>query len=353
MNRVITFAAAIFCTSIFCIADSNTCPVKCDFWVLAGQSNMQGYGKLPAQTGTDSRIIMLNMDNHWMPAQDPLHRLYAAVAPVHRNLMGYTLEQFEKLKTQSVNQSESGVGPGCFFAKHLVENGVSYVGLIPCAHGGTSMDQWSPTLKDEGDNSLYGAMINRIKLAGGKIKGVLWYQGENDSDERLSETYESKMLNFIDCLRRDVNDPEMPFLYVQIARLRIKGLPESRWRAVEKIREAQRRLMSLRPYTYMVTACDLPLDDAVHISYDGQQRLGRRLAEMALTYVYKKAGHANAIDVESIEAFNDAKPLPYIKVRFKGVSGKLFSDGRPADFDFLSVPQIDGADIPYMLMSRL
>jgi sialate O-acetylesterase len=209
------------------------------------------------------------------------------------------------------------------------------------------MDQWSPALKDKGDDSLYGAMMNRIKFAGGKIRGIVRYQGESDSDEKLSERYESKMLNFIDSIRRDVNDPCLPFIYVQIARLRFNGLPESNARAWETVRDAQRRIMSLRPNVYMVSACDLPFDDVVHISYDGQQRLGRRLAEIALTYVYKKTGHASAIDVESVEAFNDYKPRPYIKVRFKGVTGKLVSNGRPADLDFVSSQPINGTLIPY------
>ena len=49
------------------------------------------------------------------------------------------------------------------------------------AHGGTSMEQWDPAKKGEGGNSLYGSMLRQVKLAGGKVKGVLWYQGESDA----------------------------------------------------------------------------------------------------------------------------------------------------------------------------
>jgi sialate O-acetylesterase len=349
MYKTIVFAAAILLFPVFCIGDPNICPIKCDFWVLAGQSNMQGYGRLPAKCETDANIIMLNMDNTWIPAQDPLHRLYASKAAIHRSLMhpGCTKEEFEALRTKHPNGSESGVGPGYFFAKHLVENGVGAIGLIPSAHGGTSMERWSPALKDKGDDSLYGAMMNRIQFAGGKIKGILWYQGENECDPKLCDNYEGQTLNLIDSIRRDVNDPCLPFIYVQIARLRFNGLGEGNARAWEKVRESQRRIMSLRPNVYMVATGDLPLDDLVHISCEGQQRLGRRLGEMALTYVYKKPGHAKMIDIESIEAFNNAKPKPYIKVKFKGVSGKLLSQGRAADFDFVSSKPIEGMTVPY------
>ena len=35
-------------------------------------------------------------------------------------------------------------------------------GLIACAHGGTSMAQWSPKLKRLGGDSLYGARNNFV-----------------------------------------------------------------------------------------------------------------------------------------------------------------------------------------------
>jgi sialate O-acetylesterase len=348
MKHTIIFFVIISLKCACCSAEPNLFSDKCDFWILAGQSNMQGYGKLPVRPDSNSHIIMLNMDNTWMTAQDPLHRLFAASAPIHRKLMfgNCSDAEYEKAKSQKTNLSESGVGPGYFFAKHLVENGIENIGLIPCAHGGTSMDQWSPDLKEQGGNSLYGAMLNRISLVNYKIKGILWYQGENDTDENLSEKYQQKMLKFIDSLRRDVNNPNLPFLYVQIGRLRINGLPESRWRAVERVRESQRQIMSLRSNVYMAVSCDLPLDDAVHISADGQKRLGIRLAEMALRYVYEKAEHASEIDIESVVAYNKA-PEPYIKLRFKGVNGKLTAKGRPSDFDFISSNPIDGALSPY------
>jgi sialate O-acetylesterase len=36
-------------------------------------------------------------------------------------------------------------------------------------------------LKQKGGDSLYGAMIRRFELIGGKVAGVLWYQGESDA----------------------------------------------------------------------------------------------------------------------------------------------------------------------------
>jgi hypothetical protein len=339
---------SVLCSSE-CNAVVNPCPIAADLWVLAGQSNMQGYAVLREQAKPDRRIMMLNMDNKWMVAQEPVHRLYEAAAPIHRTLIvaGSSPAEYNKLKAQSQLLAVGGVGPGLFFAQHLVNNGVTGVGLIPSAHGGTSMDQWSPALKEKGDDSLYGAMINRIKSVGGKIKGVLWYQGESDTDEKMSLVYEQKMLDFIDSLRRDVNDPQLPILIVQIGRYVCNDLPASKGIAMEQVRESQRHIMSLRSNVYMVTGIDLPLDDVVHISFEGQKRLGNRLAEVALTKVYGKTGHADCIDVDSIKVFENSKSASYLKVRFKGVSGKLLSLGRPADFDLSTPPPADGYIIPY------
>ena len=49
------------------------------------------------------------------------------------------------------------------------------------------MEQWNPAKKEQGGNSLYGSMLRQVKLAGGKVRGVLWYQGESDAMERRLE----------------------------------------------------------------------------------------------------------------------------------------------------------------------
>jgi lysophospholipase L1-like esterase len=103
--------------------------------------------------------------------------------------------------------------------------------------------------------------------------------------------------------------------------------------------------MSLRENVYMVSAVDLTLDDLVHISYEGQKRLGRRMAEVALTEVYHLEGHARPIDVESI-SYNE-KELT-VKIQFSGVTGKLRSAGRVADFRITSEnPDVHNFTVAY------
>ena len=329
----------------FAFADDvkHPCPIDADIWVLAGQSNMQGAGKMRKQFPENPSIVMFNMDNTWQVAQHPLHRLYESVAPVHRNINKSSPEEWEKMREQSKQSPIGGVCPGLFFARHLYANGVNNIGLIPCAHGGTSMNQWDPEKKNLGDESLYGAMLNRIKMTGGNIKGLLWYQGESDAGD--PEAYENKMLRFIDAVRKDTEQPDLPIIFVQINRFYLVKTSEDHKRGWEQVKESQRRIMGLRKNVYMVSAVDLTLDDLVHISYEGQERLGRRMAEVALTKVYMQEGHANPINVESIEYIQGERT---VKVRFSGVSGKLQAQGRVADFHITSTdPEVDNYTVAY------
>ena len=60
----------------------NPCPLEADIFVLAGQSNMQGAGRSP-DTLTDSKLWMMNLDDRWMVARCPLHRIFEATAPAY------------------------------------------------------------------------------------------------------------------------------------------------------------------------------------------------------------------------------------------------------------------------------
>jgi sialate O-acetylesterase len=133
-----------------------------DLWILAGQSNMEGVGDLVNVQPADSRVHSFDQLDRWGVAQELLHNLPGAIDRVHwRNdpptrLTGEALGAFNR-------ERKKGSGMGLSFAVEMVKRTGVPIGLIPCAHGGTSMSQWDPTLKDKGGDSLYGAMIRRFK----------------------------------------------------------------------------------------------------------------------------------------------------------------------------------------------
>ncbi|MBC8008617.1 MAG: hypothetical protein H7067_00795 [Burkholderiales bacterium] len=54
-----------------------------DIWVLAGQSNMQGYGDLATGLRRAPEVFARCMAGVWGPAEEPLHVLEESPDPVH------------------------------------------------------------------------------------------------------------------------------------------------------------------------------------------------------------------------------------------------------------------------------
>lgn len=319
-----------------------------DIWVLAGQSNMQGAGLITKKYKPLPHVKVFNMDNTWIPAVPPTHRIYDAVSEVYKNLVlqnnpGLTEQDWQNAVEANKKSPLGGVGPDLSFAETIVKHTGNDVGLIPCALGATSMAQWDPAGLSQGDKSLYGNMINRIKMVGGNLKGILWYQGESETGPDLQASFEESFLNLVDSVRRDTGYPDLPFIYVQIGRDAVENDGNAiYW---EIIREKQRTVAYRRHNLFVVPAIDLPADDLIHIGTDGQERLGRRLARVALDKVYQTTdGAATAIDYAS---YGILPPLDVLhnrmKVRFVGVNGKLQAPGRPTGFTLRSDdPQKDG-----------
>ena len=111
------------------------------------------------------------------------------------------------------------------------------MGLIPCAYGGSALSRWEkqPGLADawEGnainipgsgeangkvDGDLYARMVRRTRLAlkqhpGAVLRGVLWHQGESDTNTiELAETYAERLTTLITDVRAEFDSPELPFL---------------------------------------------------------------------------------------------------------------------------------------------
>lgn len=253
-----------------------------DLWVLAGQSNMQGVGDLIDLTPPHASVMALGMDGKWVQAEEPLHWLVDSPDPVHS-----ADPATQKKRSEEEHKSRTkGAGLGLPFAVAMVEKTGVPIGLVICAHGGTSMEQWNPAKKSEEGKSLYGSMIRQVKLAGGKVAGVLWYQGESDAMGGAAEKYPKVFADFIAAVRSDFNDAELPFYFVQIGRFVNAGSPKG-WNAVQ---DAQRKLPDQIPGTAVVSVIDLELDDLIHVGTQGLKRAGKRLAQIALREVFGQEG---------------------------------------------------------------
>ena len=73
------------------------------------------------------------------------------------------------------------------------------IGLIPCAVGGSPIEAWQPTKYYEPTKSYpYDDALKRTKTAmqTGTLKGVLWHQGESDSDSGNAMIFTLLVLSF-------------------------------------------------------------------------------------------------------------------------------------------------------------
>ncbi len=82
------------------------------------------------------------------------------------------------------------------------------VGLIPCADGGTSLDQWRPA------SLLFDHACYMAELASrtSTIAGILWHQGESDCEDELYPLYEAKFSVILEAFRKKLNLYDVPFL---------------------------------------------------------------------------------------------------------------------------------------------
>ena len=281
-----------------------------DLWVLAGQSNMEGVGNLVDVTPPHPQVMSLGMDGKWARAEEPLHWLVDSPDPVHSgNPNDRARRSAEQHRTRA-----KGAGLGLPFAVALVEQTRVPIGLVACAHGGTSMEQWNPAKKNEGGNSLYGSFLRQVQLAGGKVKGVLWYQGESDANGEASKIYHRVFADFIASVRADLNQSDLPFYYVQIGRF-INGSDPKGWNAVQ---EAQRRLPERVPNTGVVSVIDLELDDLIHVGTHGLKRAGQRLARIAERELFGQIG-ATTPTLDRVSRGSNNTLI----VKFKGVNMRI------------------------------
>lgn len=170
-----------------------------DLYLLIGQSNMAGRGIPEAQDSTvHARVFSLDKNNDWKPAIDPIH--------------------FDK--------KLAGVGLGRTFGIEMANaNPSANIGLIPCAVGGSSIDIWIPGGYHKPTQSHpWDDMEKRLvyALKSGEIKGILWHQGESDSNPEKCDEYKSKLDDLIQRVRALSENPEAPFIAGEFGSFKFK-----------------------------------------------------------------------------------------------------------------------------------
>ncbi len=300
-------------------------PANLETWVLAGQSNMYGVGELAEALPPDPRVWNFTSQGAWEIAREPLHWARESYTPVNIEMCraGMTPEQKQTITPEEMAEEErrtrvTGAGLGLPFGTAMADVVGSSIGLIAAAHGGASMAQWSTAFKNQGGNSLYGAMFDRIARAGRQVRGLLWYQGESDTGPADSRAYPGLMMKWITQFRADIGQPDLPVLLVQLGNCTLDGwFNEEGWNYV---RHAQYALAEQLPHVAVTSAVDLGLDDVIHIDTAGQRRLGQRMARQALAMT-GRANYSQGPRLARVERVPIRESREGIRLHFTGVTG--------------------------------
>jgi len=232
-------------------------PAKGNFYIflMAGQSNMAGRGIIEAEdTLSNPLVLTLNKNNEWVYAKEPLH-------------------YYEPGRT--------GLDCGLSFGKEISKklgNQIT-IGLVPCAIGGSSIEQWLGDSTYRGV-TLYSNFLQKAKAASqyGIIKGMLWHQGESNTGTKSHVDYKNKLKSFFSKVRTDLQQRDMP-IYLGLLGL---YLTNSSFPYRDEINKDIKELSQTDSKIYLVKTSDFThLKDTIHFDSRSQRMMGKRFAKAA------------------------------------------------------------------------
>ena len=214
--------------------------------LLIGQSNMAGRGFLSEVTPIHNENIFMLRNGRWQMMTEPIH----------------------------FDRSVAGAGLAASFAQAWCnENKNEQIGLIPCAEGGSSIDEWNK------EGALFRHAVSETKFAmeNSELIAILWHQGESDAHSEKYKNYYQKLNDLVHSIRNELRALEIPFI--------IGGLGDYLGRSGfgKSCTEYDLINKELCKYTennkncYFVTGEKLYSNpDGIHINAESQRRFGIR-----------------------------------------------------------------------------
>lgn len=224
--------------------------------LMLGQSNMAGRGDMGQVKPIRNPLCYMLRMGRWQPMCEPVNP--------DRGI-------FE-------GRFRSGISLAASFADEYAKHFRSPVGLIPCADGGTYLQQWMP------GELLYDHAVMQTRLAQrtSRLKAILWHQGESDClrDETVA-AYKENFINMITQLRKDLNAEAVPVI--------IGELPQKMGEAWKTQGREQRlngilhQLAAEVPNCVIVSSANLTMKpDGAHFDSPACREFGRRYFEQYL-----------------------------------------------------------------------
>lgn len=242
---------------------------KLKVFVLAGQSNMVGFGQVKGGKGTMEYYVKSNPDDYG-------HLVDEKGKPVVRDDVWIVdLSNKDDLRqgwlTTGFGAQADHIGPEFGFGFVMGDRFEDPVLLVKSAWGGRSLfnDFLSPSSADypkpekDGDKGYHYAQVVAHVVAvtkdlkayfpdysgsGFELVGFGWHQGWNDRiNAEAVDAYEENMVNFVKDMRKDLGEERLPFV---IANTGMGGweIPARYKERVEKLMTAQLALSDEKKY---------------------------------------------------------------------------------------------------------
>lgn len=236
-------------------------------FLLIGQSNMAGRGfQSEVEPIVNDRLRVLR-NGRWMPMFTPVN----------------------------FDRPFSGICLAESFADAYAKEHDVCVGLIPCADGGTKLEQWK-----EG-SLLYDHAVCQAKLASrtSTIAGVLWHQGESDCSPELYPTYQERFEKMMAAFRRDLDLYDVPFLVGGLGEF-LPNREEPEYKNYVYVNEALKRIAADNDMTGYVCAKGLTGNpDNLHFCAKSLREFGIRYYQEFLKLENKQKVFAEKNDADS------------------------------------------------------
>ncbi|MFZ4928565.1 sialate O-acetylesterase [Chryseobacterium sp. Mn2064] len=215
-------------------------------FLMIGQSNMAGRGYAKEVPAIYDEHIKMQRNGLWQIMSEPIN----------------------------FDRSNAGVGlAASFAASWRLDHQQDEIGLIPCADGGTSLDDWAV------GGALFENAISQAKLAQrtSRITGILWHQGENDCSPEKAERYSEKFSVITETLRQELNIPEVPLIIGGLGDFLSSGIFGKYFTSYPLVNRALEEFAKAHANCYFVTAKGLTANaDNIHFNALSQRILGVR-----------------------------------------------------------------------------
>lgn len=271
-----------------------------EVWVCSGQSNME----MPMKGFKMQPVEGANMAAAY--SKNPNIRLFTVARNSQTTPQDTVKGKWQEACAESVREFSA---TAYYFGRMLNEVLDVPVGLIVAAWGGSACEAWmNPEwIKDEwmknykypipakdgkipSENRtatvLYNGMLH--PLIGYTMKGVIWYQGEDNYDR--SSTYADQLSTMVKGWRSEWGQGEFPFYYCQIAPYDYSLLFKKGEEVINSayLREQQAKAEFMIPNCGMAVLMDAGLESCIHPRQ--KSVAGERLCLQALCKTYGVKG---------------------------------------------------------------